>query len=109
MAASKFQALWNHPTGPKTIHFWAPTFKWGLTIANIADCAKPADDISYPQQAAMVITGAIWARYSTVVKPKNWPLFSVSVGMAATGAYQLIRKFKHEDLDGNSIDIVDQK
>ncbi|KAK9691332.1 hypothetical protein RND81_09G190200 [Saponaria officinalis] len=92
MASSKLQAIWNHPTGPKTIHFWAPTFKWGLIVANVADYAKPPQELSYPHQAAMVITGAIWARYSTIVIPKNWPLFSVSVGMAATGAYQLFRK-----------------
>ncbi|PHT99815.1 Mitochondrial pyruvate carrier 2 [Capsicum chinense] len=50
MATSKLQALWNHPAGPKTIHFWAPTFKWGISIANIADFAKPPEKISYPQQ-----------------------------------------------------------
>ena len=33
-----------------TVHFWAPTFKWGISIANIADFAKPTDKISYPQQ-----------------------------------------------------------
>ena len=27
VASSKFAAFWNHPAGPKTIHFWAPTFK----------------------------------------------------------------------------------
>ena len=26
-ASSKLAAFWNHPAGPKTIHFWAPTFK----------------------------------------------------------------------------------
>jgi hypothetical protein len=32
------------------VHFWAPTFKWGISIANIADFAKPPEKISYPQQ-----------------------------------------------------------
>ncbi|RVW79899.1 Mitochondrial pyruvate carrier 3 [Vitis vinifera] len=92
MAASKFQALWNHPVGPKTsefslskstlccfittllfpesenldsvekfvfgdlglkgflFHFWAPTFKWGLSIANAADFSKPPEELSYPLQ-----------------------------------------------------------
>ncbi|KAL8151019.1 hypothetical protein V2J09_020827 [Rumex salicifolius] len=67
--AAKLQAYWNHPAGPKTIFFWAPTFKWGLIIANIADLEKPPEDISYPTQAAMVVTGAIWARYSTIIIP----------------------------------------
>ncbi|CAF2042651.1 BnaA09g20740D [Brassica napus] len=49
MATSKLKALWNHPAGPKTIHFWAPTFKWDLSIANIADFQKPPENISYLQ------------------------------------------------------------
>lgn len=32
------------------VHFWAPTFKWGISIANIADFAKPPEKLSYPQQ-----------------------------------------------------------
>ncbi|KAK8973669.1 hypothetical protein V6N11_044640 [Hibiscus sabdariffa] len=96
MAASKLQALWNHPAGPKTIHFWAPTFKWGISIANIADFAKPPEKLSYPQQIAVTATGVIWSRYSTVITPKNWNLFSVNVAMAGTGIYQLSRKIKHD-------------
>ena len=26
-----------HPAGPFTIFFWAPTFKWMITFANIGD------------------------------------------------------------------------
>ncbi|XP_078158509.1 mitochondrial pyruvate carrier 4-like [Carex rostrata] len=98
MAASKIQALWNHPAGPKTIHFWAPTFKWGISIANIADFAKPPEKISYPQQIAVTATGVIWSRYSLVVTPKNWNLFSVNVAMACTGIYQLSRKIQQDYL-----------
>eukprot|EP00250_Pteridium_aquilinum_P035322 c9137_g1_i1 orf=240-572(+) len=92
MASSRLMALWNHPAGPKTIHFWAPTFKWGISIANVADFAKPPEKISYPQQIAVTATGLIWSRYSTVIRPKNWNLFSVNVAMAVTGIYQLSRK-----------------
>ncbi|KAG5383905.1 hypothetical protein IGI04_035375 [Brassica rapa subsp. trilocularis] len=63
----------------KTIHFWAPTFKWDLSIANIADFQKPPENILY---------------LHTVITPKNWNLFSVNVAMAATGVYQLSRKIK---------------
>lgn len=35
------------------VHFWAPTFKWGISIANIADFSKPPEKISYPQQMGM--------------------------------------------------------
>jgi Mitochondrial pyruvate carriers len=37
------------------VHFWAPTFKWGISIANIADFAKPPEKISYPQQIGMLV------------------------------------------------------
>ncbi|CAO2200981.1 unnamed protein product, partial [Urochloa humidicola] len=100
MAASKLQALWNHPAGPKTIHFWAPTFKWGISIANIADFSKPPEKISYPQQVAVACTGLVWSRYSLVITPKNWNLFSVNVAMAGTGLYQLSRKIRQDYLSG---------
>ncbi|KAM3696313.1 hypothetical protein ACB098_06G029200 [Castanea mollissima] len=96
MAASKLQAFWSHPAGPKTIHFWAPTFKWVISIANVADFSKPPEKISYPQQIAVTCTGLIWSRYSMVIIPKNWNLFSVNVAMAGTGLYQLTRKIKHD-------------
>ncbi|KAK1296992.1 hypothetical protein QJS10_CPB15g01503 [Acorus calamus] len=96
MVTSKIQALWNHPAGPKTIHFWAPTFKWGINIANILDFSKPPETISYPQQTVIAGTGIIWARYSSVITPKNWNLLSVSVAMAATSSYQLLRKLRKD-------------
>lgn len=78
------------------VHFWAPTFKWGISIANIADFAKPPEKISYPQQIAVTATGIIWSRYSLVITPKNWNLFSVNVAMAGTGIYQLSRKIRND-------------
>jgi hypothetical protein len=35
-----------HPAGPFTIFFWAPTFKWFITFANIGDMKRPAELIS---------------------------------------------------------------
>lgn len=92
MAASKIKALWNHPVGPKTVFFWAPTFKWCLIAANASDFGKPPEKISYPQQCAVALTGVIWSRYSTIIKPRNVNLLSVNVAMAGTGIYQLSRK-----------------
>ena len=68
-STSRMMAFWNHPAGPKTIHFWAPTFKWGITLANVADFSRPADRISYPQQTAVTATGLIWSRFSTQITP----------------------------------------
>nr|CDS29849.1 brain protein 44 [Hymenolepis microstoma] len=85
------QPFWNHPAGPKTIFFWAPTFKWGLVIAGIADLTRPVEKVSVSQSTALAATGLIWSRYSLVIKPKNWNLFSVNIFVAATGIYQLCR------------------
>ncbi|EXC25533.1 hypothetical protein L484_009843 [Morus notabilis] len=77
------------------VHFWAPTFKWGVIIANLLDSSKSPEELSYPQQAAAIAGSAlVWAKYSTVVTPKNWNLFSSSIGMAATAGYQLARKIQ---------------
>jgi hypothetical protein len=92
----RIASFWNHPAGPKTIHFWAPTFKWGISIANIADLQRPADKISVPQQCAIAATGVIWSRYSTQITPVNYNLLAVNIFMAATGSYQLYRKFTHK-------------
>ena len=40
---------WNHPAGPKTVFFWAPTIKWCLVGAGLADLARPADKLSVYQ------------------------------------------------------------
>ncbi|KAE8125477.1 hypothetical protein FH972_020280 [Carpinus fangiana] len=76
------------------VHFWAPTSKWIISIANFADFSKPPEKSSYPQQQAVTRTGLIWSRYSLVIIPKNWNLFSVNVAMAGMGLYQLTRKIK---------------
>ncbi|CAL8139191.1 unnamed protein product [Prunus armeniaca] len=78
------------------VHFWAPTFKWGLTIANILDSSKPPEDLSYAQQSVLACSGLIWARYSTLIKPKNWNLVSVNLGMSLTALFQLSRKIQHD-------------
>jgi mitochondrial pyruvate carrier 2 len=71
----------------------APTFKWGITFANIADFSRPADSISTPQQCAVTATGVIWSRFATQIVPVNYNLLTVNAFMAMTGMYQLSRKF----------------
>lgn len=51
------------------------------------------ENVSTAQQLAVTATGVIWSRYSLVITPVNWNLFSVNVFMAATGMAQLYRKF----------------
>lgn len=33
-----------------TVHFWAPTAKWMISIANVADLQRPVEKVSVPQQ-----------------------------------------------------------
>ena len=93
----RFRPLWEHPAGPKTVFFWAPAFKWGLVIGSIADIGRPADKISPSQTAALAATGVIWSRYSLVIIPKNWSLFSVNVFVAFTNLYQLYRVYQYRN------------
>ncbi|KAF4320008.1 hypothetical protein BBO99_00005659 [Phytophthora kernoviae] len=92
----KLVALLSHPAGPFTVHFWAPTFKWAISIANLADMRHSAEHISVTQQTAVTATGVIWSRYSMVITPKNWNLFAVNVFMAGTGIAQFYRKFQYD-------------
>jgi len=89
-------SLLNHPAGPFTVHFWAPSFKWMLSISNLLDFNRPVYKISTMQQTALCATGFIWSRYSMVITPKNYNLLAVNVSLAATGSYQLVRKLKQE-------------
>ena len=79
----------EHPAGPFTIHFWAPTAKWLISAANIADVNRPVEKMSAPQQTAVAVTGVIWARYGFDVRPVNYNLSLVNGVMACTGIYHL--------------------
>nr|CAB3263924.1 mitochondrial pyruvate carrier 2-like [Phallusia mammillata] len=86
---------WNHPAGFKTIHFWAPGFKWALVIAGLSDYFRPPDKLSLNQSVSLTATGFIWSRYSLVIIPKNWLLFSVNICLGATGAFQVARILRY--------------
>ncbi|ODQ56163.1 UPF0041-domain-containing protein, partial [Saitoella complicata NRRL Y-17804] len=90
---SAFSSFWNGPTGPRTVHFWAPVMKWGLVIAGASDFARPAEQLSLSQNAALVATGTIWTRWSMIIKPKNMMLASVNCLLATVGSIQLARIF----------------
>ena len=64
-----------------------------ISLSNIADLSRPVENVSLPQQVAVTATGVIWSRYSMVITPVNWNLFSVNVFMAGTGIAQLYRVF----------------
>ncbi|CAG0886781.1 unnamed protein product [Darwinula stevensoni] len=91
MVPARLQNTWNHPAGPKTVFFWAPTCKWGLVIAGLGDLTRPAEKLSTSQSAALAVTGTIWSRYCLVITPINYYLMSVNMFVALTGMYQLSR------------------
>jgi len=92
---NRLRPLWEHAAGPKTIFFWAPAFKWGLVGASIGDLQRPAEKLSIGQSGSLAATGVIWSRYSLVIIPRSWFLFSVNMFVAITNLYQLGRIYKH--------------
>lgn len=64
-----------------------------LVIAGISDLRRPVEKVSTYQSSALAATGIIWSRYSMVIYPVNWNLFSVNMFVAFTGCYQLCRKY----------------
>lgn len=86
------------PAGPFTIFFWAPSFKWGITFANIADMWIPPENLSTPQQAVIMISGLIWCKYAFQIYPFSYNFLAVQGFMSLTGLYQLIRKARHHYL-----------
>ena len=68
--SATLKMLLSHPAGPFTIHFWAPTTKWLISAANIADLHRPVEKMSMGQQAAVGTTGVIWSYVSTRAPPR---------------------------------------
>ena len=62
--------------------------KWGISIANIADFSKPTEQISYPQQLAVLATGLIWSRFATQIIPvrtlPTWATITLQVHAVLT-------------------------
>ena len=67
------------------VHFWAPTFKWGISIANIADFSKPPEKLSYPQQIGMHVHKQLHLLLSIIdYSPFLPPSLPLSVSHART-------------------------
>eukprot|EP00441_Pelagodinium_beii_P023612 CAMPEP_0197662994 /NCGR_PEP_ID=MMETSP1338-20131121/55699_1 /TAXON_ID=43686 ORGANISM="Pelagodinium beii, Strain RCC1491" /NCGR_SAMPLE_ID=MMETSP1338 /ASSEMBLY_ACC=CAM_ASM_000754 /LENGTH=231 /DNA_ID=CAMNT_0043241141 /DNA_START=31 /DNA_END=726 /DNA_ORIENTATION=+ len=88
----------NHPAGPFYIHFWAPNFKWALSINNLMDFDRPVEKISLSMTSALTLTGLIFMRWSFVITPVNYSLFFVNCALSSSSGYLLARKVKAEYL-----------
>mmetsp|Transcript_20308 Transcript_20308/g.70288 ORF Transcript_20308/g.70288 Transcript_20308/m.70288 type:complete len:231 (-) Transcript_20308:86-778(-) len=89
-----FAAVAAMPAGPFYIHFWAPNFKWALSINNILDYNRPTENISLSMTSAMTLTGTIFMRWSFVITPVNYSLFFVNLVLSTSSGYHLARKIK---------------
>lgn len=65
----------------------------GLVIAGLSDLSRPADQLSLAQSGSLAATGIIWSRYSLVIIPKNYGLFSVNLFVAISSSAQLMRAY----------------
>ena len=70
----RLKGLLEHPAGPFTIHFWAPTAKWLISAANIADVNRPVEKMAKPQQAGALCVAGADARLPAVPPPPPSPL-----------------------------------
>jgi len=91
---SMLSGLAKHPAGPFYIHFWAPNFKWALSINNLLDYNRPTDKISASMMTALTTTGLLFMRWSFVITPVNYSLFFVNCALAGSSGYHLARKVK---------------
>ena len=66
----------------------------GLVVAAFSDLLRPPEKLSEKQSGALMATGLIWSRYSLVIKPKNWNLFSVNMFVAISNGIQLFRIYQ---------------
>eukprot|EP00811_Abedinium_folium_P001254 NODE_11146_length_1304_cov_7.228547.p1 GENE.NODE_11146_length_1304_cov_7.228547~~NODE_11146_length_1304_cov_7.228547.p1 ORF type:complete len:244 (+),score=73.54 NODE_11146_length_1304_cov_7.228547:145-876(+) len=91
--------FFRHPAGPFFIHFWAPNFKWALSLNNLLDYDRPVEKISLSMTSALTLTGCIFMRFSFVITPVNYSLFIVNLALSTSSGYLLARKVKAEYID----------
>lgn len=75
--------------------FFIYLFLQSLVIAGLGDLSRPANQLSIGQSASLFATGVIWSRYSLVIIPKNYSLFSVNVFVALIQLVQLTRAYNY--------------
>lgn len=75
-----------------------------MALAGAADFARPAEQLSISQNAALMTTGLIWTRWCFVIKPRNVFLASVNFILFCVGATQVTRVVMYQQsLKGDSV------
>ena len=81
----------------------SPCSQWGLVLAGAADFARPPEQLSISQNAALVATGLIWTRWCFVIKPRNLFLASVNFLLFCVGSTQVSRVVMYRRSLGESL------
>ncbi|CAI6258864.1 unnamed protein product [Periconia digitata] len=81
---------------PERFRTLAPIMKWGLVIAGASDFARPAEQLSLTQNAALMSTGAIWTRWCFIIRPQNMFLAAVNFFLFMVGATQVGRILSYQ-------------
>ena len=99
-AKTAFAWFINHPTGPKTTHFWGPVFNWGFVIAGILDLDKPPEKISTNMTlsnfyAALLTYSTMFSRFAWKVIPRNYLLMTCHMSNVTVQSRLLYRKLTY--------------
>ncbi|KAF2737568.1 putative UPF0041 protein C24B11.09 [Polyplosphaeria fusca] len=70
--------------------------KWAIVLTGASDFARPADQLSLTQNAALMMTGAIWTRWCFVIRPRNVFLAAVNFFLFIVGAAQVSRIYMYQ-------------
>lgn len=78
-----------------------------MVFAGLNDISRPVEKVSGLQSLSLLATGIVWARWSFVIKPKNYLLASVNFFLACTAGYQIARVSNYRIEQGDSFfDVV---
>ncbi|TMW62216.1 hypothetical protein Poli38472_009709 [Pythium oligandrum] len=97
--SARFRAFVNHPTGPKTTHFWGPVANWGFVLAALADLKKPAESMSINMTATLSMYSLVFMRFAWMVQPRNYLLLACHASNETAQLYHLQRAVRAQYLD----------
>ncbi|XP_017026023.1 mitochondrial pyruvate carrier 2-like [Drosophila kikkawai] len=88
--------LWLSPTGPRTVFFWGPVVKWCVVLAGLGDVFnRPPHLISKRQTLVLAFSGALWSRWSMIIRPKNHSFMLCNAFLSVSQCLLLWRSMNH--------------
>lgn len=75
-----------------SIHIWAPLANWGFVIAGCNDLMKSPMYVSEKMTCILGIYSMLFMRYSLVIRPKNYLLFTCHTANVLVQSTLLFRK-----------------